>query len=72
MSYRHPHWYEMEPLYRGNSPHIQLLEFLLIIGWLPLNFLLAVLLSSIGFNTLWIPLICIQIVGLFLYRWYRP
>ena len=71
MSYRHPHWYEIDPLYRGNNPHIQLLEVLLAFSWVPLNFFLAVLLGAIGFAELWIPLVCIQVVGVFLYRWYK-
>ena len=72
MSYRHPYWYESEPLYRGNNPHIQLLEFLLVMGIVPLNIFLGVLLSAIGFVEIWIPLVCIELVGVFLYRWYRP
>ena len=71
MSYRHPHWYETDPLYRGTNPHIQLLEFLLAMGIVPLNVLLGVLLSAIGFAEIWIPLVCIELVAVFLYKWYR-
>ena len=71
MSYRHPHWYEGSSRAPDN-PHLHLLLVLLGFSWVPLNFFLAVLLGAIGFAELWIPLVCIQLVGIFLYRWYRP
>ena len=72
MGYRHSHWYDSGTIYSGTNPHIQLLVFVLTILIVPMNFFLAVLLSAVGCSSLWIPLVCIEIVGLFLYRWYKP
>ena len=71
MSYRHPHWYATEAIKQCDNPHVHLLLVLLAFSWVPLNFFLAVLLGAIGFAELWIPLVCIQLVGVFLYRWYK-